>query len=431
MALNIDTSRALRTPAELISLAEAIRDAPVGEPETDSVEWKSDWDITDAGKRFESARHILGFGNRTVFAAEQNFEGCAYLVAGVEPGNLLGAPVVDPADIDDQLSKYILPGQPRWSPAYVSVDGKSVLVFTIEAPRAGDPIFALQKGYNNAPAGRIYVRRHGKTEEAGPADVRALEARGQAVRPKVELGVTRVDDEVVMRPAKFTDADLKRWMASERERLAVPPDPPPRREDFLGAFPSASTLLGADSRGKDRYTRDVQQYLARAKLRWFSLIAGATIKHRLAPIELQIVNPTERNFTGVEVVLELPDDQMAWMSEEDMRDVVKPPKPPKPWGTHKVTDVLSDVDLPALRTRDQDEVEREGSARRVRFVPRHVRPGETVALPPVFLTVPAANVGQDIVVRWRLTSSGVDGWQEGEITFATAAEPVEVTMSSP
>lgn len=117
MTLNIDTSRALRTPGELVALVEAVRDARAAEPETDSVEWKSDWDITDAAVRFETVRYILGFGNRTVFAAETNFEGCAYLLAGVEPGNLVGAPVVDPADIDDQLSNYILPGQPRWSPS--------------------------------------------------------------------------------------------------------------------------------------------------------------------------------------------------------------------------------------------------------------------------------------------------------------------------
>jgi hypothetical protein len=78
--------------------------------------------------RFETVRHVLGFGNRTVLAAQSTFEGCAYLLAGVEPGNLVGTKVVDPADLDNQLSDYIAPGQPRWSPHYVTVHGKSVMV---------------------------------------------------------------------------------------------------------------------------------------------------------------------------------------------------------------------------------------------------------------------------------------------------------------
>lgn len=88
-----------------------------------------------------------------------------------------------------------------------------MLVFTIEAPRAGDPLFVLQKGYDRAPAGRIFVRRHGKTEEAGPTDVRALEARGQAARPKVELAVTRADETGVLQAANFTGDKLKQWLA--------------------------------------------------------------------------------------------------------------------------------------------------------------------------------------------------------------------------
>ena len=65
MALSIDISRALRTRWELHRLVEAIRDAPAGEPETDWVEWKTVFDLdNDVAHRFETAKHILGFGNR-------------------------------------------------------------------------------------------------------------------------------------------------------------------------------------------------------------------------------------------------------------------------------------------------------------------------------------------------------------------------------
>lgn len=96
MPLNLDMTRALRTYGELLDLVKAVRDAPAGEPETDSVEWKSAWDLSSAKYKFETARHILGFGNRTVVAAQGMFEGCAYLVAGVEPGNVVGIEKLDP-----------------------------------------------------------------------------------------------------------------------------------------------------------------------------------------------------------------------------------------------------------------------------------------------------------------------------------------------
>ncbi|HLB22115.1 MAG TPA: hypothetical protein VK605_08380, partial [Solirubrobacteraceae bacterium] len=193
MPLNVDSGRALRTPGELRALVEAVRDAPASEPETDSVEWKGSWDLADAGHRFETGKHILGFGNRSVVAAARTFEGCAYLLAGVEPGKLVGTAILDPADIDNYLSKYVLPGQPRWHPSYVTVEGQQVLVITVEAPRDGDPICTLQRAYEGAEPGRIFIRRHGKTLEATPAEVRALEARLRNERPRVELSLTRTN----------------------------------------------------------------------------------------------------------------------------------------------------------------------------------------------------------------------------------------------
>jgi integrase len=186
MPLAVDTTRALRTEGELIALVEAVRDASPGETETDSVEWKSAWDLNSAKYRFETARHVLGFGNRSVAAAARTFAGCAYLLMGVEPGNLVGAVRLDPAEITDKLSKYIAAGQPRWTPTYVTIHRQPILVVTVEAPCDGDPICTLQQSFDEARAqqGRIYLRRHGKTEEANPAEVRALEGRVRSHRPR-------------------------------------------------------------------------------------------------------------------------------------------------------------------------------------------------------------------------------------------------------
>ena len=438
--LPIDTRFALRTYQELVGLVEAVRDASVGEPETDSVEWKSFWDLRDAGMRFETARHALGFGNRTVFAAGQQFEGCAYILLGVEPGNLVGTPVIDPADIDNRLSKYISPGQPRWRPAYVKVDGEDVLVITVEGPRDGDPIFTLQQGYDKYAAGRVFVRRHGKTEEAGPADIRALEARGRADRPKVELGVVRADDGSPLRAMRYTADDRDRWLASERSRLLVPLEPPPPRappstlDSLLGVGRMGSYGLNTfdrDTRSKDEYRNEVETYLKGADRRWFAVVVGRGVASGAGRVQLQIVNPTERNFEEVEVLIDLPDGQLAYVDADDASRALNAPIAPEIWGTRTlarsiVPRNLAQAALSGPRPM-QDHIERQGEQRRMRYTARHVRPGETVALPPFHMTI-RPEQGGELALRWRLTSTGVDGWSEGELLYEIAADAVEIEI---
>lgn len=38
--------------------------------------------------------------------------------------------------------------------------------------------------------------------------------------------------------------------------------------------------------------------------------------------------------------------------------------------------------------------------------------------------------GKEVQVRWRLTSTGVDGWQEGDVVFAVESEPVDLEQQS-
>jgi hypothetical protein len=62
--LQVDLTRAARSHSELRALVEAVRDAPVGEPETDWIEWKSSVDVSTLEGSFKVARSVLGFGNR-------------------------------------------------------------------------------------------------------------------------------------------------------------------------------------------------------------------------------------------------------------------------------------------------------------------------------------------------------------------------------
>ena len=75
---------------------------------------------------------------------------------------------------------------PVWTPGYVREFAVPVLVIVVNAPEPGDHIFPLEKQvtirttggqYKTYLPGTIFVRRHGLTEQAGPGDIRALEAR--------------------------------------------------------------------------------------------------------------------------------------------------------------------------------------------------------------------------------------------------------------
>lgn len=174
MALSIDTNRALRSVSELRELVEAIRDALSHEQETDAIEWKATVDLTEKKWQAEIARQVIGFANRHPGRAATSFGGCAYLVLGASPGTVSGITPVDSAKLDDTVSVYAGTDGPQWSPDYVQVDGKTVLVVTVEPPLWGHRVCAFRKAFETYEDGDVFMRRNGKTEKANHQEMRML-----------------------------------------------------------------------------------------------------------------------------------------------------------------------------------------------------------------------------------------------------------------
>jgi hypothetical protein len=190
MPVQIDLTRELRTPNALAQLVYAVAKASPND-ELDWIEWKSSYDLTDRPTQGTIARHILGMANRRPEQARLHAEGCGYLVIGAEPGKVTGVAELDPADLSQAIRPYLGAEGPVWTPGYIPLTRVSVLVVVVNAPRSGDRIFALEKQFTaRTPegqsktylAGTIFVRHHGKTEQADPGDIRALEARLLAPR---------------------------------------------------------------------------------------------------------------------------------------------------------------------------------------------------------------------------------------------------------
>ncbi|WP_167047552.1 RNA-binding domain-containing protein [Salinibacterium sp. ZJ454] len=182
MPLQLDTSHALRTHDQLASLIRAVLMASADD-ESRAVEWKTGYaDITSTDASFAIARAILGMANRSIPAAQMAFEGVGYLLIGVEPSALLGQHVPDSAELVNAIRRFTGHGRPLWDPRTVSVDDKTVLVITVEPPRAGDRIALLHKSHQPrkgqlVPEGTVFVRQSGLTERASRADMEMLQER--------------------------------------------------------------------------------------------------------------------------------------------------------------------------------------------------------------------------------------------------------------
>jgi hypothetical protein len=63
----------------------------------------------------------------------------------------------------------------------VPVDGKTVLVVTVEASTTGHPIFTLRREFDRYLSGTVFVRKQGRTVQADATDMDALQRRLTAV----------------------------------------------------------------------------------------------------------------------------------------------------------------------------------------------------------------------------------------------------------
>jgi hypothetical protein len=389
MTLNIDPTRAPRRPTELQDLVGAVLQADPAD-ETDWIEWKSFRPLTTAEGRADAARHILGFANRHPDRAARSFEGCGYLLIGVEPGRLFGTDWIDPAELEAGLRRYLGDPGPQWSFHNMSYRGTHVALFIVEAPRWGDPIYCLAREFAKYQEGAVFVRRMGSTHAASLADMRYLQERllRRAEHIQVEVGWRETPAQVT--PLELGPAAVDEWISAERAALLAPlariqkqkADPDPKQPVSLGrlrktadgltprevkdlerrkaagealtgeeqarleagqayvdaiAQQVAATLLGGlsqlglrEDRSPDEYRQAVETYLDEAREAVVQAAVSAAINGGLIQLQPVVSNHTDRNFPKVEVELYIAAPVMALDDEEDPNGL--PPRP-RPFGT--------------------------------------------------------------------------------------------------
>ncbi|MCX4231832.1 AlbA family DNA-binding domain-containing protein [Streptomyces ortus] len=226
-------SRAVVGLPERQRLIKAVLGASAAD-ETQWLEWKSTLDMSEAPGQFTVAKAILGFANRMPDVASRWAEGHAYLLVGVEPGNLCGTPQYDGANLFPWINKYV--GESvRFDATYVPFDAGSgtqqVLFFNVAPPQWGDPIHALQREYKNFQNGTIFVRLPSQTLRARTVDIEALSTR--LIRREHQM-----DIELAVADGAFSDLHIDELQLEEILDA--------KRDELLSSLPRPRRALSPD-----------------------------------------------------------------------------------------------------------------------------------------------------------------------------------------
>ena len=421
MALSLDTSRQFRSTTELSELVEAIFAAPSSESEPDWLEWKRGVDLSERRWHARIAKIIAGFANRDPMASKQSAGGCAYLVIGVEPGNVTGIKTVDNADLDAGVSRFIGTAA-RWNSQFIECDTKHVLVVTVEPPAFGDRIVAMLAAYqpqesakNVCRKGDVYIRRPGRTDLATQEDFDMLLQRHGSGSEHVDGINVQALEAVTAVPVKWDSDDLAAWRErQERDLLAQLH----KKTTFsIGTSIGTDMVVRRDRRSADDFGNEVATYLSKMEFVLPRLARAWAVEGHEAGVRLALINNTQHNFAAVRVEVTIDGDVWAYRNVEDARPEL--PSLPRLWNTDQSWDSLvnsTETILPDLYGPEIDN----SAPTRIVFHDVDLRPNERVILDPIHIVTDIALAGTTLAAKWTATSSSANGVVSGEVTVAVS-----------
>jgi hypothetical protein len=455
VTLNLDISTPIRTPARYRELVMAIYGAPASTQESNWAEWKSQVDVGEKRWQAELSRQVLGMANRDPEVAAKWAGGCAFVVVGVSPGVLIGTVVHDTAKIEAWLTPYVgrTPNAPEWTPAYVEVDGKPVLILTVEPPQFGHPAWPCRKSYSpdrrtgedtrpGVRDGAVYSRHKASTEEANSADIEMLSRRAAGSRRRI-AGISLLLAPNCRAVSLDPNEDaITAWAGRERE--AMKPPPPPETPKVPANEMAESSLLataklvaelseqmnkglffGRDARTPEEYRAEVEAYIANATKVLPSYIIRRAYERKLGRIALSVRNNTDDPIhkLRVELVIE-PKGVMAFSQDVDVPDVALPKRPIMLGNaTRSVFDGLGGIQLAnydrylpsgARLIGRGVRIDNSNSAR-LTFEAIDLYPQETAELDEFYLLTSIDHTGATLIAQWNARAGDVSGVIRGTL----------------
>ncbi|MDG4830022.1 ATP-binding protein [Solwaraspora sp. WMMD1047] len=433
MVLQIDTSAPLLRPSQLTALVRAVEGADPHD-EHRWIEWKSTLDLTTTAGLAHIVKHIIGLANRQP-AAAQRAGGFGYLLVGVEPGAINGIATIDPETLIGRVRPYA-GDVVRWTPEYVTVDGKQVLVVIVDPPKPGDPIHCLRKHIEKFQATTIFVRHTGRTDPANPGDLDLLQARLLERTPSLQMTVAATPPTIEESP-DIHDV-VSRWVGQRRPALLAARHRPARHPgvDMVGVR-SGFLRPVPDTRTEEQYTEEVEEFLDGAQEVLVHRGAWDLFRHKRASLTLTVTNPTDIGYTAIRLVVHVPGQVQGYPEElVEALDGDRPdaPRPPKPLGAPTVRNLVPSLPAfdfaphiptpvypgpgPSFTVRDSGSVT-------IEYDDFELRAEDAVTLEPVPLLV-QEEPGATLTATWSATAAEVRGRLTGEFTITVGASTLDL-----
>jgi hypothetical protein len=365
-----------------------------------------------------------------------------------------------------------VPNGPEWNSAYVEVEGKAVLVLSIEPAQVGYPAWPCRREYLADPKapghdptvalrdGAIYVRHKASTEEANSADVEMLNRRAAGSRRRIGGVSLLLGVESKAAAMDASQESIEAW--SEREREALKPSPPPpvpkAQTDFESALDPTNSILRAakmiaelsesaisksfaiglfepDPRTPEDYENELDLYIGKAERRLPAVVLWRTYKRGLGRLALFVRNDTDDPVRQLQVEVHIAGEGFAAFDEGDIESATMPDRPVMLG--KKVRPPFADASainfgglglnryssyLPNIRPVGRSvRIDNTGSVRLI-FDALDLYPQETADLTEIRLFTNPTLAGKTLVAEWSARSRDASGVLRGRLDIEVAGK---------
>lgn len=420
--MSLAAPRQLEKEQDFVALIRAVYTAGA-EDENDWIEWKSELDLELRATKANIAQYILGFANRDPEDLNDECGGAGILIVGVEPRSLKGVHPLDPAKLRPHIEAIVGGASgPKWVHRYVELDGVKVLVVTVDPPQSGDRIFTARKSSDKVVSGRVYIRRHGRTEQAEAADMDMLQARltrgavGRGIEVRFAGGPAYVADvDGLLAATKAWVDDVVHWKVNQA-RIAEPEQPMELRDTGSG-----------DRRSLEDYIEEMEVWRSNARV-WADELVLTAATAGCHPGAIEVVDTEKKFHPGVEVVAFFAPAGV--VPADDVGDPGEVPALPRDFGRRTRFPIanlrsrlfpMAGLGPPSPSSFDLRE-------NRLVFAVGDLRPGSTRRSDELYVFTAADN---DVVsVSWTATFRGHDRQVSGTTEIPVDRVPINVDPGS-
>lgn len=439
MGIDWDLTKLPRRPSEWASFVDVLAEQQrTNAPFEDFwLEQKSAIDPLKSPGLGKIAKCMLGMANREPATASRALGGHGLMVCGLSDGRRVGVRRTEDHQLENVLSPFLGPDGPIWTAHRVPAEDKDheVLIFMVDPPQDGDPIYVCSKESDGVKDGGVYVRSRTETREARSAEHRALQQRTLNGRVKPDL-----DIEVQLTSSLFAvrwDSNLLDDYLAETETVLLASLTTSSSSSRLSIqrSPTLQAIWGSlvereEDRSEDQFRNEIAAWVKASRHRT-NRVAARYLARTLPGAVFQITNRSNVFLKNVEVSIHLEGEvkSLPYSSDKRMKLAGILPERPRKYGPYEVTpaSISPQQSFPASNdvARARQTNFRNSGSVDVTFTPSALRPQSSITTDAdeSVLFLPGDSEVQGVRGTWRLTAEGIDDVYSGELWV-----PIEKTF---